>query len=71
MIDAAIEGPAQAFVPGKFLVDVLPQLQHVPAWFPGAGFQRIFAQWREAASRMKESLFKMRNTAFVRSVLVT
>ena len=71
MIDAALEGLAQAFVPGAFLVDVLPLLQYVPAWFPGAGFQRTFARWREATVRMKENLFRMRNTAFVRSDLVS
>ncbi|RPD62574.1 O-methylsterigmatocystin oxidoreductase [Lentinus tigrinus ALCF2SS1-6] len=65
MIDAALEAPAQAFVPGKFLVDVFPLLQYVPTWFPGAGFQNVFARWREASLRMKENLFKMRNTAFV------
>ncbi|KAI0715646.1 O-methylsterigmatocystin oxidoreductase [Cerioporus squamosus] len=69
MIDVALEGPAQAFVPGKFLVDAFPLLQYVPAWFPGAGFQKTFARWREASSRMKEHLFQIRNTAFTKDMV--
>ncbi|OSD08730.1 CyP450 monooxygenase [Trametes coccinea BRFM310] len=26
--------------PGKYLVELFPSLRYVPAWFPGAGFQR-------------------------------
>ncbi|TFK90539.1 O-methylsterigmatocystin oxidoreductase [Polyporus arcularius HHB13444] len=70
MIDAAIEGSAQALIPGRFLVDAVPLLQYVPAWFPGAGFQKTFARWREKISRMKsEVLLKTRNAASVYSSL--
>lgn len=30
-----------AFVPGRFLVDIFTWLKYVPAWFPGAEFQKI------------------------------
>jgi len=30
-----------AAIPGNFLVDTFTWLKHVPAWFPGAGFQQI------------------------------
>ncbi|TFK90538.1 O-methylsterigmatocystin oxidoreductase [Polyporus arcularius HHB13444] len=69
MIDVALEGPAQAFVPGKFLVDVFPLLQYVPEWLPGANFQKMFAKWRKANLQMKEILFKTRNTAFTENSL--
>ncbi len=70
MIDAAIEGSAQALIPGRFLVDAFPLLQYVPAWFPGAGFQKTFKRWREKTSRMKsEVLLKTRNIASVYSPL--
>ena len=26
-------------------------VRHIPAWFPGAGFQRQAAVWHEAATR--------------------
>ncbi len=70
MIDVALEGPAQAFVPGKYLVDVFPLLQYVPEWLPGANFQKMFAKWRKANLQMKEILFKTRNTAFVCFTLI-
>ena len=36
----------KAFQPGEYLVQILPWLRFVPAWFPGARFQREFASWR-------------------------
>ncbi|KAG1817986.1 cytochrome P450 [Suillus subaureus] len=37
---------------GTFLVDILPFLVKVPAWFPGAGFKRIAREWRGALEEM-------------------
>ena len=34
------------FHPGTYLVQTLPWLRFVPAWFPGAAFQRQFAAWK-------------------------
>ena len=41
----------EAFIPGKYLVESLPILRYIPTWFPGAGFKRQAAVWREAATR--------------------
>ncbi|KAE8385720.1 cytochrome P450 [Aspergillus alliaceus] len=30
----------EAIAPGRWLVDTLPILKHVPSWFPGAGFKK-------------------------------
>jgi hypothetical protein len=38
--------------PGRWLVDVLPWLRFVPAWMPGAGFQRKAAFLKERMSRL-------------------
>ncbi|KAF9044365.1 cytochrome P450 [Panaeolus papilionaceus] len=46
-IQGAMEGLAVAGVPGSFLVDYLPSLRHVPAWIPGASFQKIAARARQ------------------------
>ncbi|KAJ7071660.1 cytochrome P450 [Mycena amicta] len=45
---------AAAGVPGKYLVDSLPFLKHIPAWFPGplAQFKRDAKKWRPFADRM-------------------
>ncbi|KAF5375318.1 hypothetical protein D9757_009670 [Collybiopsis confluens] len=33
--------------PGKWLVDSIPALRFLPAWFPGAGFKRLAKTWSE------------------------
>ncbi|RXW19792.1 hypothetical protein EST38_g6053 [Candolleomyces aberdarensis] len=35
-------------LPGAFLVDNIPLLKYVPAWFPGAGFKRFAKYYRNA-----------------------
>ncbi|KIK79440.1 hypothetical protein PAXRUDRAFT_280461 [Paxillus rubicundulus Ve08.2h10] len=38
--------------PGRWLVEVFPLLRFVPSWFPGAGFKRKAAVWREQLSEV-------------------
>ena len=64
-VGAALAGAGQTFVPGRFLVDTFPVLQHVPAWLPCAGFQKKFAIWREDSKKIRELPFSERNKAFV------
>ncbi|KAH9886459.1 O-methylsterigmatocystin oxidoreductase [Cubamyces lactineus] len=33
-------------IPGRYLVELLPFLRHIPAWFPGAKFKRDAAEWQ-------------------------
>ncbi|KAG1851300.1 cytochrome P450 [Suillus subalutaceus] len=37
---------------GNFMVDILPFLAKVPAWFPGAGFKRIAREWSGTLKEM-------------------
>ncbi|CAG7851800.1 O-methylsterigmatocystin oxidoreductase Short=OMST oxidoreductase; AltName: Full=Aflatoxin B synthase; AltName: Full=Aflatoxin biosynthesis protein Q; AltName: Full=Cytochrome P450 64 [Serendipita indica DSM 11827] len=37
---------SQAAAPGAWLVDIFPWMRHIPAWFPGARFQRIAREWK-------------------------
>lgn len=48
LLDISVPAFIEASVPGQFLVDLLPALKYVPAWVPGAGFQRKAARWSEA-----------------------
>ncbi|KIK57867.1 hypothetical protein GYMLUDRAFT_736512 [Collybiopsis luxurians FD-317 M1] len=48
---------AMAGQPGSFLVNTLPVLRHIPAWLPGAGFQRKAAQWRKSIYALAEVPF--------------
>uniref|UniRef100_A0A8H7YBL7 O-methylsterigmatocystin oxidoreductase n=1 Tax=Psilocybe cubensis TaxID=181762 RepID=A0A8H7YBL7_PSICU len=43
--EEALNGLVEAAIPGAFLVDLIPALLYVPAWFPGAGFKKKAAYW--------------------------
>ncbi|EMD37284.1 hypothetical protein CERSUDRAFT_153831 [Gelatoporia subvermispora B] len=43
-----MRGPSKAATPGSYLVDTLPMLKYVPAWFPGAGFKKAAAESRKS-----------------------
>ncbi|KAI0643944.1 CyP450 monooxygenase [Trametes meyenii] len=60
-VNAVEEGVAtfnEAFVPGAFLVETFPSLQHIPRWFPGGGFKRIAAKWQKIAHHMRDAPFE-------------
>ena len=56
--EVAMNGFAEAATPGAFFVDWFPILKYVPSWFPGAGFQKKAALWREATNTMAEKPFR-------------
>jgi len=41
MIETALLGSVIASQPGKFVVNMFPILQYIPAWFPGAYFRKL------------------------------
>ncbi|KAJ7859776.1 cytochrome P450 [Mycena olivaceomarginata] len=43
-----------ALAPGRWLVDYLPILRFIPAWFPFAHFKRQGAQWREILNSVSD-----------------
>ena len=54
----SLVGVNQAASLGAFWVDFFPILKYVPRWFPGAGFQRKAARWREVNAIMVEKPFR-------------
>ncbi|KAM5539389.1 hypothetical protein V8D89_006841 [Ganoderma adspersum] len=66
-IRAAAQGFSEALVPGKFLVEFIPWLEHIPAWFPGAGFQKKFAKWRAMQVAFRIAPFERRNTSLCKT----
>ncbi|KAI0373885.1 CyP450 monooxygenase [Pilatotrama ljubarskyi] len=56
MMDAAFEAIKLA-TPGQFAVEIFPFLRHLPAWFPGAGFQTLFASCKAANDYLKHVPF--------------
>ncbi|KAJ6508666.1 cytochrome P450 [Mycena sanguinolenta] len=49
---------SESAVPGRFMVNIMPFLRHIPAWFPGAGFQNYFRDTRRLLMEMKEEPFQ-------------
>jgi hypothetical protein len=47
LADDSMRPLIEAIVPGAFLVDLIPALRYVPAWFPGASFQRKAKEWKK------------------------
>ncbi len=62
----ALAGPVEGLVPGKFLVEFLPFLRHVPPWFPGATSQRLWERWMAAGERLKNVPFEHTKAKLVR-----
>lgn len=54
LADIMVPAFIEAALPGKFLVDILPALKYIPAWVPGAGFQRKAARWSEVMVKICE-----------------
>ncbi|KAF4584991.1 hypothetical protein EYR40_001817 [Pleurotus pulmonarius] len=55
--ERALDGMAKAASPGAFLVDILPILKYVPAWFPGASFQKKAKEWKQVTLEMRDAPF--------------
>ncbi|KAL3450266.1 putative cytochrome P450 oxidoreductase OrdA-like protein [Aspergillus insuetus] len=61
LVDIAEESVEQfslAVQPGKWLVDLLPILRYIPAWVPGAGFQRTAERFRKHSNALADVPFK-------------
>ena len=56
--EEVLNGVAETGISGTFLVDMSPFLKYVPSWFPGAGFQKKAARWREIVNTMAEKPFR-------------
>ena len=55
-LEQVMEVVADAFTPGKYLVEIFPVLRFVPGWVPGAGFQKTFAASRQMILEVKNAL---------------
>ena len=62
--EEAVKGVIEAS--GAFWVDMFPVLKYVPSWFPGAGFQKKAAHWRELNKTLIEKPFRYAKEQLVR-----
>ena len=58
LAEEALNGLNQAAILGTFWVDLFPLLKYVPSWFPGAGFQKKAAHWREVNAALADKPFR-------------
>ncbi|KAI0352608.1 CyP450 monooxygenase [Trametes cingulata] len=56
MVDVAADAIVLS-TPGHWAVEIFPFLRHIPAWFPGAGFQKIFAECKAANDHLRDVPF--------------
>jgi hypothetical protein len=56
--EEAIASLAELLIAGAFLVDIIPILKYVPAWFPGAKFKRKAAMMRTHSEKMRKAPFE-------------
>lgn len=66
LADDSMRPLIEAIVPGAFLVDLIPVLQYVPAWFPGAGFQRKAREWKKMTMTFRNTPYEAAKHAIVR-----
>ena len=58
LAEEVVSGSKEAAIPGAFWVDLFPILEYVPSWFPGAGFQKKAAYWRNLNKILVEKPFR-------------
>ncbi|KAF8635472.1 hypothetical protein AX15_000445 [Amanita polypyramis BW_CC] len=56
--DTAVEQFSLSSSPGVFLVNLVPALQLLPRWFPGAGFKKTAEEWRKKLYEMVEEPYQ-------------
>ncbi|KAF9443425.1 cytochrome P450 [Macrolepiota fuliginosa MF-IS2] len=47
-----------ASAPGNFLVNVIPQLNYIPSWMPGASFKRVARQLHDGLYKLMEEPYQ-------------
>ncbi|KAF9449659.1 cytochrome P450 [Macrolepiota fuliginosa MF-IS2] len=48
----------EAATPGRFVVDIMPSLKHVPEWVPGASFKILAREWRAILLRVRDEPYQ-------------
>ncbi|KAJ7146860.1 cytochrome P450, partial [Mycena epipterygia] len=55
--ELAVTSSIELTIPGRFLVNSVPLLKHVPEWFPGAGFKRKAKEWKQVGRALQDVPF--------------
>lgn len=57
--DRMMKAFTEATQPGRFLVNILPALRHVPGWVPGTGWQKWFKVVAQGHQDILDTGFEM------------
>ncbi|KAH6919314.1 cytochrome P450 [Coprinopsis sp. MPI-PUGE-AT-0042] len=69
MAEANIRGHTAALIPGRYLVNTIPALRYVPAWFPGATWKKEFDDLAEMTEEMTGMPFRDAKQRLIDGVL--
>ena len=69
VVDEAFVGLRLVTVSAQFLLEHFPIVRHIPAWFPGAGFQRTLARARAPSDYMLDVPFTIAKKASIHFLL--
>ncbi|KAJ3507678.1 hypothetical protein NMY22_g16856 [Coprinellus aureogranulatus] len=56
--ETLLQAFAEATLPGRYLVNDIPLLKHIPEWLPGAGFRRHFNEMARISRRVLVDAFE-------------
>ncbi|TFK65823.1 cytochrome P450 [Pluteus cervinus] len=59
VVNRALEIATSAVLPGTHLVNTIPILRHLPAWFPGANFHRVAVYCRRLTHEIQKAPYEM------------
>ncbi|KAI1123054.1 cytochrome protein [Nemania abortiva] len=54
IVDIALRQISIGLVSGRWLVEFIPALRHIPEWMPGAGWKRATTEWRATLKEASE-----------------
>ncbi|KAI0350719.1 cytochrome P450 [Trametes cingulata] len=43
--------------PGRHLVEAFPSMQRLPSWFPGTGYRKLAAEWKQKIASIRDYLY--------------
>ena len=67
----AMEGHAQAHIPGAYWVEYFPIMKHIPSWVPGASFRKLTERYRPIVEAMIQKPFERIRNGIVRNLHIS
>ena len=65
MAEDTIAIVSEVFLPGKYIIELLPWLRYFPSWVPGATVKRAGVTWRSVVQKLVEEPWRSVMTAMV------